>query len=208
MNTTTASVKIQEPAAPVVASILTEKTPTLSKSSDSSGTSPESSENYKQRIRKTTSREIAADQLECALSSTFFDLHLALMYIEDAALVESVDLLHVRAVMLVRDGDKLDERIDRAYPCCHGGGASHLLRGRPFTLAQEVEFYRQEKFWRQEGHDPLIASEELIRDIYRFFRAAAEFLRSIDETNDHTRHERTLPTFRACPNPYEEIIGD
>lgn len=160
----------------------------------------------REQIRRETAGHLAGELLERALQGTFFDVHMTLMQIVDAELIEPGNILAESAEHLVKRGYELDECLRKQFPQCLHGGAWHLHK-RVTTLQDEVDLFRQEQFWLKKGAADLLAAERLIKDVFRYFRDAEDLLIQHDAEGKMTIWRRKrVPEYTA--NPYENLLQE
>lgn len=150
-------------------------------------------------------QEIAADNLARGVRGTFSDLHLALMYVVDADMLAPDGVLTRMAKTLCDQGHKIEQQLTQAYPKTVGSG---LLKVDGANLHEEIDYYRQERFWTNRNLPSLLESEELIRALFAFFREVVQLLRYLDSVNYAFIPTRDFPDLTVPANRYEAVIAD
>ena len=173
-------------------------TPTATAPAESRGLSRE-------ETKKRTALSLAIDLLERGLQSRLEDLHIILIQICDAGLLESEALLEEFAQKLMAKGERLVDRAREKYPHCFGVARKVMERDAP-DLTRQGDFFRQEQFWRSAGSASVIESEELICDLFRFYGEVERLLRFLDAKSEDICGLQRLPMPRFTPNRYESIL--
>ena len=159
-----------------------------------------------EEVKKQTAFSLATDLLERGLQSRLEDLHIILIQICDSGLLESQTLLEQGARYLSEKGERLGDRAREKYPYCFGAARALIDRDAP-DLMRQVDFFRQEQFWRSEGHASLLKSEELICDLFGFYGEVDLLLFQLDAESGDICGLKRLPTPRFTPNRYESILS-
>jgi hypothetical protein len=159
----------------------------------------------REEVKKQTAFSVANDLLERGLQSRIEDLHIILIQICDSGLLESNTSLEKFARHLSEKGERLVDRAREKYPRCFYVAREVMERDAP-DLTRQVDFFRQEQFWRSEGRASLLESEELICALFSFYEEVAHFLRLLDGESGDICGLKRLPTPRFTPNRYESIL--
>ena len=159
----------------------------------------------REETKKQTAFSLATDLLERGLQSRLEDLHMILIQIYDAGLLESNALIEGFAQKLMTEGERLVDRAREKYPHCFGFARGVMERDAQ-DLTRQVDFFRQEQFWRSQGNISFLESEQLICGLFRFYGEVERLLRYLDaESTDICGLDR-LPTPTFTPNRYESIL--
>lgn len=152
-----------------------------------------------------TSRSLAGDLLNRALTGSLKDAQITLIQIADSGLLDSLDYLKARANQLVEYSTEIDDRLRKNFPACMSRNASSLFTHAD-TVLKEADLLRQEHFWTLRDRLSLVRSEAMIADLFEFFGQIEWLLRELDFNGEDVRGKRnSAPTLP--PNPYE-VYGD
>jgi hypothetical protein len=156
----------------------------------------------RKQIKDQTSVSLVIDLLERGIQSPLNALHMMLLQIVDTGLLQSDDLLAGRVESLCNNCTDLVERARKVFPKSYC--EARPLLNKCSGLQQEVNLYRQEQFWLRSDRASLLASEELIRDLFGFYASVEEFMYLLASTDEDTVYGKmpSAPTFE--PNPYEQ----
>jgi len=95
-----------------------------------------------EEIKQNTRLSLARDLLARALHSSSGDLHITLLQVLDAGLLDAQPLLVAELRQRADDAEKLTDRAREQFPfVCHGP-ARHLKKRPGCDLAGEVDLYR------------------------------------------------------------------
>jgi hypothetical protein len=160
----------------------------------------------REEIKRHTARSLAADIIERGLNSRFFEMYISMLQIADSGLIDRDEYLQGHLEELCKEGERLDTLIHDVFPACNQGGAEKLMDRTCRTLVDEISYFRQEAFWTGKDSASFIRSEELIRDLFKFYTRAEELMIQIDELQvlfGHVHRKGRAPQLPA--NHYREI---
>ena len=156
--------------------------------------------------RRVISIIVLVDFLERGLQLSLRDLHITLIQIRDSGLFDLGEPWGTEVSRLCDGAEALVKRVKEAYPESSQGGASHLIRRSGVGLLQEVDIYRMEQFWLNEGTASLAASEILIAQLFRFYSEIESLMRQADSLSEAEVSIRRSGAPKPVPNPYEKVF--